>query len=141
VASVHSAFNQERAQITDRILRAIGNPHVDILGHPTGRMLLKRDPYPVDIVAVVTAAVQNGVALEINSQPHRLDLSDIHATLAREADVPIVISSDSHSQAAMGYLRWGVTTARRAWLEPRHVLNTRRFETFVASLRRNRTDD
>jgi DNA polymerase (family 10) len=139
VASVHSAFNQDRAQITDRVLRAIGNPHVDILGHPTGRMLLRRDAYPLDVAVVVAAAADAGVALEINSQPHRLDLCDVHATLAREAGVPIVISSDSHSRSALEYLRWGVTVARRAWLEPEHVLNTRPFDAFARSLRRNKT--
>src|SRR5262249_22525355 len=96
VASVHSAFNQDGRQMTERILRALDNPHVDVLGHPTGRSILKREPYPVDIDAVITRAVELGVALEINSQPHRLDLNDSYARLARARGARLVISSDAH---------------------------------------------
>jgi DNA polymerase (family 10) len=138
VASVHSAFNQDRQQMTDRILRAIENPHVDIIGHLTGRMILKRSGYPVDIDAIVESAARHGVALEINSQAYRLDLNDAHARLARQRGVDIVISSDSHSREAFGVLNWGVTVARRAWLEPRDVLNTLPFDEFRSRLRRNR---
>jgi DNA polymerase (family 10) len=138
VASVHSSFNQDRGQMTERLLRAIENPHVDILGHPTGRLLLKRGPYPFDIDAVIDAAARNGVALEINCQVDRLDLNDVHARLARDRGVPIVISSDAHSRHAFGTLRWGVLVARRGWLEPRDVLNTRPLDDFRAGLRRNR---
>ena len=138
VASIHSAFNQDRRQMTDRILRALENPYVDILGHPTGRLILRREPYPVDIDAVLDAAARHGVAVEINCQLDRLDLNDVHAKLARERGVSIVISSDAHSTAALGWTRWGVLVARRAWLEPQHVLNTRPFEEFKALLRRNR---
>jgi len=138
VASVHSAFNQEPREMTDRVLRAIDNPHVDILGHGTGRMLLKRQAYPIDVEAIVDAAAGTGLAVEINSQPHRLDLNDVHARLARNRGVPIVIDSDAHSRHALGYLRWGVATARRAWLQPGDVLNTRPFDEFRASLRRHR---
>ncbi len=88
--------------MTDRVLRAIENPHVDILGHPTGRMLLKREAYPIDIEAIVAAAASNGLAMEINSQAHRLDLNDVHARLAHNRGVRIVISSDAHSQACAG---------------------------------------
>jgi DNA polymerase (family 10) len=138
VASVHSAFNQERQEMTDRVLRAIENPHVDILGHPTGRMLLKRQAYPIDVEAVIDAVKRGGAAIEINSQPHRLDLNDGHARLARDRGVAIVISSDSHSRHGFGYLRWGAAVARRAWLQPADVLNTRSFDDFRASLRRHR---
>jgi DNA polymerase (family 10) len=138
VASVHSAFNQDRQQMTDRILRAIENPHVDIIGHLTGRMILKRSGYPVDIEAIVTAAARHGVALEINSQAYRLDMNDAHARLARQRGVDIVISSDSHSREAFGVLNWGVTVARRAWLQPGDVLNTLPFDEFRSRLRRNR---
>jgi DNA polymerase (family 10) len=138
VASIHSAFNQDRSQMTARILRAIENPFVDILGHPTGRLILRREPYPVDIDAVLDAAARHGVAVEINCQLDRLDLNEVHARLARERGVPIVISSDAHSSAALNWTRWGVLVARRAWLEPQHVLNTRPFEEFKARLRRNR---
>jgi DNA polymerase (family 10) len=138
VASVHSAFNQDRQQMTERILRAIENPHVDIIGHLTGRMILKRSGYPVDIEAIVTAAARHGVALEINSQAYRLDMNDAHARLARQRGVDIVISSDSHSREAFGVLNWGVTVARRAWLQPGDVLNTLPFDEFRSRLRRNR---
>jgi DNA polymerase (family 10) len=137
VASVHSGFNQDRQEMTDRVLRAIEHPHVDILGHPTGRMLLKRQAYPIDIDAVIDAAARLGLAVEINSQPHRLDLHDVHAALARQRGVPIVISSDAHSRHALTYLRWGVMTGRRAWLQAADVLNTRPFDEFRASLRRH----
>jgi DNA polymerase (family 10) len=138
VASVHSAFNQDRVQMTDRILRAIENPHVDILGHPTGRYLLKRAAYPVDVAAVIQRAAQLGVALEINSQPHRLDLNDSYARLARDHGVALVVSSDSHSRRGFAALQWGVAVARRAWLEAKDVVNTRPFSDFRAQLRRNR---
>jgi DNA polymerase (family X) len=137
IASVHSAFNQERAEMTARILKAMANPHVDILGHPTGRRLLKRPPYPVDVESIVDAAARYGMAIEINCQIERLDFSDVHAKLARDRGVPLVISSDAHSKSAFPRLRWGVTVARRAWLGPEHVLNTRPFEQFRASLRRH----
>ena len=139
VASVHSGFAQDRQQMTARLLRAIENPYVDILGHPTGRLILKRQPYPVDMEAVVDAAARHGVALEINSQVDRLDLNDVHAKLARDRGVRLVVSSDAHSRIGLGALRWGVLVARRAWLEPPDVLNTCAFDEFRASLRRNRT--
>jgi DNA polymerase (family 10) len=138
VASVHSAFNLDRQPMTDRLLRAIENPHVDILGHPTGRLLLKRQPYAVDIDAVVDAAARNGVAVEINCQVDRLDLNDVHAKLARDRGARLVISSDAHSRHGLSALRWGVVVARRAWLQPDDVLNTRPFDAFRASLRRHR---
>ena len=124
--------------MTARLLRAIENPHVDILGHPTGRRILTREPYPFDIEAVVDAAVRHGVALEINSQIDRLDLSDVHARLARDRGATLVISSDAHSRTAFARLRWGTTVARRAWLEPSQVLNAQPFDRLVAGLRRHR---
>lgn len=138
VASVHSAFSQDRDQMTKRVLRAIENPYVDIIGHLTGRLILRREPYAIDVEAIVNAAARHGVALEINSQAYRLDLNDVNAKLARDRGVSLVISSDAHSRKALGVLRWGVVVARRAWLEPRHVLNTRPFEEFKAGLRRNK---
>jgi DNA polymerase (family 10) len=138
VASVHSAFNQDRQQMTDRMLRALENPHVDILGHPTGRLILRREPYALDVEAIIEAAAAHGVAIEINCQVDRLDLNDVHARLARDRGVRLVISSDAHSRAAIGTLRWGVVVARRAWLGPDDVLNTRGFDQFRASLRRHR---
>ena len=138
VASVHSAFNQERQQMTDRLLRALDNPHVDVLGHPTGRLILKREPYAVDVDAIVNAAARLGVALEINCQVDRLDLNDVHARLGRDRGARFLISSDGHSRLAFGRLRWGVLIARRGWLRPSDVLNTQPFDAFRAPLRRNR---
>jgi DNA polymerase (family 10) len=138
IASVHSAFNQDASQMTERLLRAIACPWVDILGHPTGRLILKREPYAFDAERVFTAAARAGVALEINSQVDRLDLDEIHARLAHERGVMLVVDSDAHSPAALGTLRWGVAVARRAWLETADVLNTRPIDQCRALLRRNR---
>jgi DNA polymerase (family 10) len=138
IASVHSAFNQDEAQMTDRVLRAIANPYVDVIAHPTGRLILKRDGYKLRIQEVIAAAAAAGVALEINSQVDRLDLSDTQARLAKERGVKIIIDSDAHSPAGLGALRWGALTARRAWLEASDVLNTLPVDRFRAALRRNR---
>jgi DNA polymerase (family 10) len=138
IASVHSAFNQDAEQMTDRLLRAIACPWVDVLGHPTGRLILKREPYRFDAERVFTAAAAAGVALEINSQVDRLDLDEVHVRLARERGVTLIIDSDAHSPAGLGALRWGAAVARRAWLQPGDVLNTRPIDEFRALLRRNR---
>ncbi len=138
IGSVHSAFNQDAEQMTDRLLRAIACPWVDVLGHPTGRLILKREPYRFDAERVFTAAAAAGVALEINSQIDRLDLDEIHARLARERGAKLIIDSDAHSPAGLGALRWGAAVARRAWLQAGDVLNTRPIDEFRALLRRNR---
>jgi DNA polymerase (family X) len=135
IASLHSGFNQDGAQMTDRLLRAIANPWVDVLGHPLGRIILKREPHKADMTQVIAAAAAAGVALEINAQVDRLDLDDLHARRAREAGARIVISSDAHSTGGLGALRWGVTIARRAWLTPEDVLNTRPVDEFRKALR------
>ncbi|HEY6359487.1 MAG TPA: DNA polymerase/3'-5' exonuclease PolX [Vicinamibacterales bacterium] len=139
VASVHSQFSQGEAQMTDRLLRALECPWVDVLGHPTGRLLLKRDPLRIDVERVTAAAARHGVALEINCQVDRLDLNDAHARLARDRRVRLVISTDAHSVTALGNLRWGVQMARRAWLGPDDVLNTRDLDRLRPLLRRNRS--
>jgi DNA polymerase (family X) len=138
VASVHSAFTQGAEEMTDRLLRALACPWVDILAHPTGRLILKREPYRFDADRVFTAAAAAGVAVEINSQVDRLDLDEVHARLARDKGVTLAIDSDAHSPAALGNLRWGAAVARRAWLEREHVLNTRPIDQCRALLRRNR---
>jgi len=138
IASVHSAFSQDEAEMTDRLLRAIACPWVDVIGHPTGRMILKREAYRFDTDRVLAAAAAAGVALEINSQVHRLDLDEGHAKLARDRGVKLVIDSDAHSPAALGVVRWGITVARRAWLEAADILNTRPVDELRAGLRRNR---
>jgi DNA polymerase (family X) len=138
VASIHSGFNQEAEEMTGRLLRAIACPWVDVLGHPTGRIILKRDPHKADMTRVIQAAADAGVAMEINCQIDRLDLDDVLARRASQAGVRLVISSDAHSTTALGGLRWGVTVARRAWLSAPDVLNTRPLEELRAALRRNR---
>ena len=138
VASLHSALAMGEAEMTTRVIKAIEHPSVDIIGHLTARMLLRRDAARMQIEKVIDAAKANGVALEINSQPHRLDLCDSHARLARDRGVKLVIDSDAHYVEALDYPRWGVLTARRAWLTKDDVLNTLPVEQFRAHLRRNR---
>jgi len=139
IASVHSAFALEPDRMTDRLLRAISCPWVDVLAHPTGRLILKREPYRFDFDQVFSAAAAAGVAIEINSQVDRLDLDDVIARAARDRGVKIIIDSDAHSPTALGGLRWGVTVARRAWLQPDDIVNTRPLDGFRAMLRRHRT--
>ena len=124
--------------MTDRLLRAIACPWVDVLGHPLGRLILKREPHKADMTQVIHAAAAAGVAMEINAQVDRLDLDDLHARRARDAGARIVISSDSHGTGGFGALRWAVTVARRAWPTPADVLNTGSVEACRASLRRVR---
>jgi DNA polymerase (family 10) len=138
VASLHSALNQEPAQMTERLLQAIECPWVDVIGHPTGRLILKREPARADMDRVFAAAAERAVALEINGQPDRLDLDDVLARRARAMGVRLTIASDAHSPAALG-LRWAVASARRAWLEAPDVLNTLPADAFRASLRRHRS--
>ncbi len=124
VASVHSAFNQEPQQMTDRLLRALSNKNVSILGHPTGRLLLRRDAYAFDMDAVLKAARENKVAMELNAYPDRLDLNDVHLRMARERGVKIVINTDAHHTSHFEKIKYGILQARRAWLTPNDVLNT-----------------
>jgi DNA polymerase (family X) len=139
VASVHSAIRQEEAEITARVLRAIEHPLVDIIAHPTNRILLRREPARLNLERVVDAAARHGVALEINCHIDRLDLSDNNARLARERGVKLVVSSDAHSVSALAHKHWGVLVARRAWAAASDVLNTLPFAQFKQALRRNRT--
>jgi len=138
IASVHSAFGLDPDRMTDRLLRALSCPWVDVLAHPTGRLILKREPYRFDTERVFAAAAAAGVAIEINSQIDRLDLDDVHARAAHDRGVTIIIDSDAHSPTALGGLRWGVSVARRAWLQPDDVLNTRPLAVFRSLLRRHR---
>lgn len=140
VASVHSHFSQDENQMTERVLKALECRWIDVLGHPTGRLLLKRDAFKIDFERLTNTAAQYGVALEINCQVDRLDLNDAHARLAHERGASIVISTDAHSTTALGNLRWGVQVARRAWLSPEAVLNTRAIDDLRPLLRRNRSN-
>ena len=123
VASVHSNFNLSAEEQTERFFAAMENPYVRVIGHPTGRLLSRRDPYPLDIPALIDKAVETGVALELNSSPDRLDLNAEYCVIAREAGVPISINTDAHRRETLDAIRYGLATARRAWLEPKHVLN------------------
>jgi len=124
IASVHSAFNQPLEEMTERVLRAIENPHVRILGHPTGRKVLNREPYAIHMERVLRRAAELGVAVEHNASPARADLSDIHLRRAKELGCKIVVNTDAHSIEELDLMRFGITQLRRAWLSPADVLNT-----------------
>jgi DNA polymerase (family 10) len=135
IASVHSHFNQEPARMTDRLLRAVENPNTSILGHPTGRLLLRRDSYQFDMEAVFRAAAKQYVAMELNAYPERLDLCDVHLRLARKHGLKVVINTDSHHTSHVEKMKYGVLQARRAWLTPNDVLNTLPAEKFAAAMK------
>jgi DNA polymerase (family 10) len=135
IASVHTRFEQSREEMTARVLRAIENPYVRILGHPTGRLLLRREPFALDTGAVLKRAAELGVAVEHNAAPERLDLSDRDLRLAKELGCRIAINSDSHDARNLGKMEYGVRQLRRAWLTAEDVLNTRGPEAFLAGLR------
>jgi len=124
-AAVHSGLNQSQEQITRRIIKAIENPHVDVLAHPTSRLMPSREPTAVDMEAVFQAAARASTILEINAIPSRLDLKDIHAYRARELGVKLVINTDAHSTEHLGFMRFGVGVARRGWCEARDIINTK----------------
>lgn len=128
VASIHTGFNQTGEKITERILAAIQNPHVDIIAHPTGRLLGRREPLEVDVERIIEEAARTGTILEINAYPDRLDLNEIHARWAKEAGVLLAINTDAHAPDQLDYLEYGVGVARRAWLEPKDVINCRPWE-------------
>jgi DNA polymerase (family X) len=124
IASVHSVFSQEQEKMTERLLKAVNNPNTSLLGHPTGRLLLRRDAYKFDMQAVLAAAAKNKVAMELNSYPDRLDLNDVHLRQAKQQGVKIVINTDSHHTSHMEKIRYGILQARRAGLTKEDVLNT-----------------
>ena len=136
VVSVHSFMKMDGAAMTERVLKAIQHPEVDILGHPTGRILGRRPSFALDMDAVLEAAAELDVAVEINANPNRLDLSDVHALRARELGVNVVVSTDAHTRRELENMRYGVDQARRAWCEAGDVLNTRPWPEFSAWLRR-----
>mgnify|MGYP005837560249 CR=1 FL=1 len=124
IASLHTSLRQPREQVTQRVINAIRNPHIDIIGHPTGRLLPDRPAADLDMDAVLAAAAETGTALEINSDPHRLDLNDIYARRAHELSIPLSINTDAHHPDSYDLLPYGIAIARRAWVEPPHVINT-----------------
>jgi DNA polymerase (family 10) len=135
VCSVHSYFNLDRGEMTERMLAAIENPYTQIIGHPTGRLLLKRQELPYDMDKVLDACARNGVAMECNSYPDRLDLKEVYLRTCKEKGVKVVISTDSHNTANLSFIRYGVTMARRGWLEKNDVVNTLPVKEFLSALR------
>ncbi len=135
VASIHSSLRQDRETITRRCLKAVENPHVDILGHPTSRLLGKRPPTDIDMERVLQACAETGTVVEINAHPWRLDLNDVLARRAVDLGCKIAISTDAHQPADMDYLEYGVAVARRAWLTPDDVINARPVEAMLAQLK------
>jgi len=123
LASLHTSLRQPRDKVTMRVVNAIRNPHVDIIGHPTGRLIPDREGADLDMDAVLAAAAETGVALEINAHPARLDLEDVYARRAKEMGIPISINTDAHSESDLDLLFYGVATARRAWLTKEDVIN------------------
>ena len=132
-ASVHSGFGQSAERITDRVLAAIRSPHVDAIGHPTGRLLSRREPLALDMDAVIEVAAETGTALEINANPDRLDLNDEYARQAAEAGVRLAINTDAHAVEHLAFLEYGIATAQRGWVRPQDVLNTRPPEALRAA--------
>jgi DNA polymerase (family 10) len=135
IASVHSQFNLDRAAMTDRLLKAIENPNTSLIGHPTGRQLLRREAYQFDLDAVFKAAAKHRVAMELNSYPERLDLNDVHLRMAKQHGVKIVINTDSHHTSHLEKMRYGITQARRAWLTKDDVLNTLPEQEFAGAMK------
>ena len=135
VASVHSAMGQDSKKMTERIITAMHNPHVTVIGHPTCRLLGSREPVDVDMESLFVAALETGTALEINGALERLDLKDTHVLRASEMGVPLIVSTDSHSDTYLGNMRVGVAVARRGWCEPKHIVNTLELEGFLAFIR------
>jgi DNA polymerase (family 10) len=138
IASVHTAFGMSEQAMTERMISAIEHPLVDAIGHPTGRLIERRDPYALDVREVIEAAVRTGTMLEINANPDRRDLNEVHARAASQAGVTILIDSDAHWVARFDVMRWGIATARRAWLETQDVANTRTWEELAKLRKRGR---
>ncbi len=139
VASVHSAMGQDRETMTERIIRAMRNPYVTVIGHPTTRLVGQRPPIEVDMEALFQAAAETGTAMEINASPDRMDLRDVHVLRAKEVGVPLMINTDAHWTEHFANMRFGVAVARRGWCEAIHIVNTRPLDEFLAFIRRKRT--
>jgi len=139
IGSIHSRFGMTEAEMTRRVLTAMEDPRLTILGHPTGRLLLQREPYAIDLERVLRTAADRGIAVEVNADPHRLDLDWRVVRRARELDVTISIGADAHSTAGMANVEIGLGIARKGWLEPAGVLNTRDADEFLAFARQRRS--
>jgi DNA polymerase (family 10) len=131
-------MSQDRKTMTDRVLRAMAHPRVDILAHPTGRRINRREPFEIDVESVLEAAADLSVAVELNAHPNRLDLNDVHVHRAKELGVPVAVNTDAHSTRGLADMRFGVDQARRGWLEAADVLNARPWAELKAWLDRRR---
>jgi DNA polymerase (family X) len=139
IASIHSRFNMTTQEMTSRLLTAMDNPYLSIIGHPTGRLLLSRDPYGLDLDPVIDKAAEKGVALEVNADPHRLDLDWRVLQRVREGGVMVSIGADAHSVAGIGHVEYGLGIARKGWLGPTDIINTRSADEFTAWAGRRRS--
>lgn len=140
VASIHSGFRQNREKITNRLISAMRNPYVSVVAHPTGRLIGERDPYDVDMKEILKVARETGTALEINAYPLRLDIHDAYARMAKEMNVSIVINTDTHVADQFDYMSYGVSIARRGWLEKKDILNTQRYASLMKLLKKKRQE-
>ncbi len=138
IASIHSGFKQSREQLTQRIISAMKNPYVSIIAHPTGRLIGERDPYDVDMELIFQTALETNTVLEINAYPLRLDLNDIYIKKASSIGIPVVINTDTHMLSQFKFMAYGVSIARRGWLEKKHVINTMNYENLIKFLNKKR---
>lgn len=136
VAAVHYKFDLDAKAQTERIIRAMDDPHVNIVAHPTGRLIGEREPYALDMERLMKAALERGCFLEVNAQPERLDLTDIHCRMAKEIGLKLAISTDAHTVDTLGLMRFGVDQARRGWIEPENVINTRSLKELMKLFKR-----
>jgi DNA polymerase (family 10) len=141
VASIHSYMNLDASEMTERMLAAIENPYTQIIGHPTGRLILRRDPYEYDMEQVFRAAAKHRVAMECDAYPDRLDLRDVYLRMAKQLGTKIVISTDSHRTDHLAFMKYGVQTARRGWIEKKDVLNALPLPLLLSSLRQGQHSD
>lgn len=137
LGAIHYRFNLSREKQTERILKAMDNPYFNILAHPTGRLINEREPYDIDLEKIMQKAKENNCILEINAQPSRLDLNDIHSRAAKEMSVKLVISTDAHSTSQFDFMRFGIGQARRGWIEKKNVINTRNIDELKKLIKRN----
>jgi DNA polymerase (family 10) len=137
VCSIHSHFNLPRDKQTERVLRALDNPYCRILGHLTGRLLGDRDAYELDVETIMERTVERGCFIELNAQPSRLDLSDVHCKMAKEIGLKLAISTDAHHTTDLEFMRYGIGQARRGWLEADDVINTRSWSELQSLLQRD----
>ena len=138
VASIHSGFKQKKEQLTRRLVSAMKNPHVSIIAHPTGRLIGERDPYDIDMNSILKAAKENGTAIEINAYPLRLDLNDVYARMAKEKGIPLAISTDAHTIHHFDFMTYGISIARRGWLEKENILNALNYDSLMKVLKKNK---